>query len=123
MVAAAIGSMAGLTGPAIPASQGSTGQYQRGKEVADALKLGAEEVMQAPTEQNAISTLDGVARRYGVPSEHFDPGKAAIYAAKNDPDEIRRLMGGLGAKMDQALAQLGNSGATGAEGASGNSGF
>ena len=82
--------------------------YERGKAVTDAMKVGAEAVMQNPTEQFALQTLDDISRRYGIPAQHFDAGKAAIMQARNDPNKIRQLMGGLGAKADEALGKIEN---------------
>lgn len=80
--------------------------YERGKAVTDAMKVAADQVMQNPTEQNAIAALDDIARRYGIPAQNFDAGKRAIYEARNDPNKIRTLMGGLGAKADEALGKI-----------------
>lgn len=82
--------------------------YERGKAVTDAMKVAADLVMQNPTEQAAIAALDDISQRYKIPASHFDAGKAAIYAARNDPGKIRQLMGGLGAKADEALGKIEN---------------
>lgn len=80
--------------------------YERGKAVTDAMKVAADWVMQNPTEQSAISALDEISSRYQIDPKNFDAGKAAIYAARNDPNKIRQLMGGLGAKADEALGKI-----------------
>lgn len=103
---------AGLGKQAMEASKFQTEQqktqYERGKAITDAMKVAADAVMQNPTEQNAISALDEISSRYGIAPNHFDRGKAAIYATRNNPNAIRQLMAGLGAKADEALGKIEN---------------
>lgn len=82
--------------------------FEKGKAVSEALKTAATMVMQQPTEQNAIGALEEISTRYGIDPKVFDAGKAKIYAARNDPNAIRQLMAGLGAKAEEALGKIQN---------------
>lgn len=100
----------GLYKPAMEYQKAQTEQqkaaFEKGKAVSEALKTAATMVMQQPTEQNAIGALEEISTRYGIDPKVFDAGKAKIYAARNDPNAIRQLMAGLGAKAEEALGKI-----------------
>lgn len=81
-------------------------QADRGKTVAEGLKQGATMILANPTEENAIRTLSETAQMYGLPPEMVDGAKARIYAARNDPNQLRQLAQGWGADAEKVLGKF-----------------
>lgn len=81
-------------------------QADRGKTVAEGLKQGATMILANPTEENAIRTLSETAQMYGLPPQMVDGAKARIYAARNDPNQLRQLAQGWGADAEKVLGKF-----------------
>lgn len=89
-------------------------QADRGKAAAEGMKQGANMILANPTEENAIRTLTETAQLYGLPQQMVDSAKARIYAARNDPNQLRQLAAGWGADAEKVLGKFSsvNMGAT-----------
>jgi len=81
-------------------------QADRGKAAAEGMKQGATMILANPTEENAIRTLSETAQLYGLPAEMVDGAKARIYAARNDPNQLRQLAQGWGADAEKVLGKF-----------------
>lgn len=81
-------------------------QADRGKAVAEGMKQGATMILSNPTEENAIRTLSETAQLYGLPPQMVDGAKARIYAARNDPNQLRQLAQGWGADAEKVLGKF-----------------
>lgn len=83
-----------------------TAQGNRGKLVAEGMKNGASSILANPTEDNAIATLTQTAQQYGLPQQIVDSAKARIYAAKNDPNQLKQLAVGWGGDAEKVLGKF-----------------
>lgn len=83
-----------------------TAQGNRGKLVAEGMKNGAASILANPTEDNAIATLTQTAQQYGLPQQIVDSAKARIYAAKNDPGQLKQLAVGWGGDAEKVLGKF-----------------
>lgn len=81
-------------------------QAERGKAAAEGMKQGATMILSNPTEENAIRTLTETAQLYGLPPQMVDGAKARIYAARNDPNQLRQLAQGWGADAEKVLGKF-----------------
>jgi hypothetical protein len=81
-------------------------QSERGKAAAEGMKQGANMILANPTEQNAIQTLTETAQLHGLPAQMVDAAKARIYAARNDPNQIKQLAAGWGADAEKVLGKF-----------------
>lgn len=81
-------------------------QAERGKAAAEGMKQGASMILANPTEENAIRTLSETAQMYGLPPQMVDGAKARIYAARNDPNQLRQLAQGWGADAEKVLGKF-----------------
>jgi len=81
-------------------------QSERGKAAAEGMKQGATMILANPTEENAIRTLSETAQLYGLPPQMVDGAKARIYAARNDPNQLRQIAQGWGADAEKVLGKF-----------------
>jgi len=81
-------------------------QAERGKAAAEGMKQGATMILANPTEENAIRTLSETAQLYGLPPQMVDGAKARIYAARNDPNQLRQIAQGWGADAEKVLGKF-----------------